>query len=168
MGSMLRGKTQERSKRMASITITTTGTETTYQRIGGGYTGEVYPAPIGGQLPPLVAEAMGLSPWSFDGGGNCVEYALLYPLMNERIVHTAKVEAVAQDEGRGAPTEAQKERNGLVALQVAVQECRCELRSGYVEMKYPATTKRSFRYTDWLRTRVLVDSVEAKKKRMAA
>ena len=78
---------------MASITITINESGTTYQRVGGGYTGEVYEAPRRIQLPAPVAEAMGLSPWSFDGDGNCTEYTLLYPLMDEKIVHTAKVEA---------------------------------------------------------------------------
>lgn len=162
---------------MASITITINEAGTTYQRVGGGYTGEVYEAPRNGQLPAPVAEAMGLSPWSFDGDGNCVEYTLLYPLMDEKIVHTAKAQS---QEGEQVPRLIHAKDNSRVAedfdwkLDVrpeAVRQCGCKLRGEgketYITQPEPATTKAAYRENEHKVATMVVYRAEAKKRRVA-
>lgn len=162
---------------MAEITITINKSGTTYQRVGGGYTGEVYEAPRRIQLPAPVAEAMGLSPWSFDGEGNCVEYTLLYPLMDEKIAHTA-AETGAKAEAQEAPTLVVA-RDGTFAREgfdwrlgvrpEAVQQCGCKLRgegkNTYIEQPEPATTKAAFRWDEHRTATMIIE--KATKRRVA-
>ena len=164
---------------MASITITINEAGTTYQRVGGGYTGEVYEAPRRIQLPAPVAEAMGLAPWSFDGDGYCVEYTLLYPLMDEKIVHTAKAEAIEEPQG-ASPLLVAKDgtfvKTGfdwkLDVRPEAVAQCGCNLRGEgketYIEQPEPATTKAAFRWDEHTRATMITYRAEARKKGRAA
>ena len=163
--------------KMASITITINESGTTYQRVGGGYTGEVYEAPRRIHLPAPVAEAMGLSPWSFDGEGNCVEYTLLYPLMDERIVHAAKAE---QETQCATPANVHAKDNSYAPegfnwkLEVrpeAVRQGGCKLRgegkNTYIEQPEPATTKAAYRENEHRTATMVVYRAEARKRRVA-
>ena len=165
---------------MASITITNGDGQTIYRRVGAGYTGELYQAPEQGQVPALVAEAMGLLPCSFNGEGFPVEYILHFPLMDERIVHTAKREAV--QEAQEAPPALLVAKDGtfvregfdwrLDARPEAVRQGGCKLRGEgkdtFIALPEPATTKAAFHEGEHRRATMIFYRAEAQGRRRVA